>query len=72
MQAAKLQINQTVRALRGPGGALQPERRFLGRSGRIVGVQEFKRSCPCYIVEFECDSAIEQDTIDETCLEKAQ
>lgn len=71
MQAAKLQINQTVRAVRGPGGALQAERRFLGQRGRVVGVQEFLRTCPCYVVEFEFDNAIEQDTIDETCLESA-
>lgn len=69
LRPARYRVGQTVRAVKGPGGALQPEPQHLGKHGTIMTVQAFTRSCACYVVDFGDDR---RDTIDETCLEKAQ
>ena len=66
LRPAKYKAGQVVRAVTGPGGALQPEPCNLGRVGTVVDVQQFARSQACYVVAFS-DST---DTIDENCLEK--
>ena len=67
LRPAKYKVGQAVRAVKGPGGALQPEPCNLGRVGTVVDVQQFARSQACYVVAFSDDST---DTIDENCLEK--
>lgn len=66
MREPKYRVGQVMRAVRGPGGALNPEPRFLGRVGTIVGVQTFQRSQPVYVLDFE---DLGEDTIEEVCLE---
>lgn len=62
---ARFAIAQRVRAVHGPGRALQPERKNIGRVGRVLQVHPVQSAEPHYIVAFGDDT----DTIDESCLE---
>lgn len=63
---AKYSVGQQLRAVKGPGGYLQPEWWALGRVGTVTGLQTFKTTQPCYTLDFGDD---QHDTIDECCLE---
>lgn len=67
MRKAKYSVGQRLRTVRGPGGALNPEPRFLGHVGTIVKVQEFKTCQPVYVLDFE---SLGEDTVEEVCLEE--
>ena len=67
MRKAKYSVGQRLRTVRGPGGALNPEPRFLGHVGTIVKVQEFKTCQSVYVLDFE---ALGEDTVEEVCLEE--
>lgn len=67
MRKAKYSVGQRLRTVRGPGGALNPEPRFLGHVGTVVKVQEFKTCQPVYVLDFE---SLGEDTVEEVCLEE--
>lgn len=67
MRKAKYSVGQRLHTVRGPGGALNPEPRFLGHVGTIVKVQEFKTCQPVYVLDF---GSLGEDTVEEVCLEE--
>ncbi len=67
MREPKYSVGQSLRAVRGPGGALNPEPRFLGKVGTVTRVQTFKRCQPVYVLSFE---DLGEDTVEEVCLEE--
>lgn len=67
MREPKYSVGQGLRAVRGPGGALNPEPRFLGRVGTVIDVQTFKTCQPVYVLDFE---GLGEDTVEEVCLEE--
>lgn len=67
MRKAKYHVGQCLRAVRGPGGALNPEPKFLGKIGTVIGVQEFRTCQPVYVLDF---GDLGEDTVEEVCLEE--
>lgn len=66
----KFEVGQQVRAVRGNVHDMQPDPQFVGLVG-IVVEQHSLGGEPFYIVEFSHDEfGIDEDSIDETCLEK--
>jgi hypothetical protein len=66
MRHNKFRLGDSVRAVSGPGYALQPEHRNLGRCGTVTEVHPHIACEAHYVVAFGPDH---QDTIDESCLE---
>lgn len=62
----KFRMGDPVRAVRGPGGAMEAERRNIGKTGYVVGVHKFHGAAHHYTVSFDGV----QDNADECCLER--
>lgn len=63
--AAKYSEGQLVLAVRGPGSAMEAERRNIGKVGEVVRVAFFKGCTkPYYEIQFKSGL----DSVDESCL----
>lgn len=69
MSTPKFAFEQRVRAVRGPGKALQPEPEHVGKIGTIVAVNLHPNMGPDYTVQFYRYGESSLDLIDERCLE---
>lgn len=67
MRKPKYKVGDSLRAVRGPGGSLNPEPRFLGKVGTVTRVQTFKTCQPVYVLDF---GEWGEDTVEEVCLEE--
>lgn len=64
----KYHMGQKVRAVRGPGGAMEAERANIGHEGHVVGIHKFHGAEHHYTVVF---GHRWEDSADESCLERA-
>lgn len=62
-------LGRRVRAVRGPGKALQPEPEHVGRIGTVVTVNLHPNMGTDYTVQFYRHGKPSLDLIDESCLE---
>lgn len=69
MSAPKFTLDQRVRAVRGPGKALQPEPEHVGKIGTIMAVNLHPDMETDYTVQFYRHGKPSLDLIDESCLE---